>query len=374
MATEDAAHYIYGSIGIAAIEPSEDAVHYLYGSTGIVPESRPDAAHYLYGNTRGPVVPTGAARGFRIWNGTEWVPIWACGMPLDCLGDVSKGTFAPSDPAEDDVWLDLSTDPPTWKIWQDDGYGSGEWVEFGGGGAGGGGAFCETVGDGVATSFDVAHALATDCVLVEAIEVASGDALVHGTDYTWLILDVDTIRIVFTVAPAVDGARVVVSAGGGGGAGAKDPELASRLIVPPDTTWYSNPDGFSITDPAKLHDGRWSGTSRYASVGNDTNPHLVVDLQTERVLDAIEWVMYTGNDRAYFGVSWATSTDGVTWDWLVFRDPAQPLQNYWGPHRVDARGRTARYVRYTAYGSTANAGNHLDQIMVYELVPQADIV
>jgi len=153
--------------------------------------------------------------------------------------------------------------------------------------------------------------------------------------------------------------------GGGGGYGV---EVAASLIVPPDTTWYTNPGGYALTNLAKLHDGRWSGTSNYAEVGDPSRPHLVMDLQTERVLSHIEWVPYAGDNRAYKGVSWATSLDGVAWDWLLYTDPARVRQNYWGPHVAPATGRTARYVRYTAYGSTLNAYNHLDELMVWELV------
>ena len=152
--------------------------------------------------------------------------------------------------------------------------------------------------------------------------------------------------------------------GGGGGYGV---EVAASLIVPPDTTWYTNPGG-NVMDLAKLHDGRWSGSSNYAEVGSPSSPHLVMDLQTERVLSHIEWVPYTFDNRAYKGVSWATSLDGVAWDWLLYTDPARERQNYWGPHVAPATGRKARYVRYTAYGSTSNSSNHLDELMVWELV------
>lgn len=158
---------------------------------------------------------------------------------------------------------------------------------------------------------------------------------------------------------------------------AEPPQLyaakTASLIVPPDETWYSNPTA-TISDPLRLHSGHWSGTGNYAGVGNTANPHLIVDLQYERELSHIEYVQYCGDNRAYYGVSWATSLDGLTWDWLEYRPEGQPVQNYWGPKYVNAIGRIARYVRYTAYGSTSNDGNHLDHIGIFELIDPSEII
>lgn len=112
----------------------------------------------------------------------------------------------------------------------------------GGGGGGGNAAYAETVGDGNTTSFDITHGLGSSDVAVEVIELSSGDALVHGTDYTWLILDEDEIRVVFSSAPGVDDARVVVLAaggegGGGGGGGAASVPWMRTPVTPPDTGW-----------------------------------------------------------------------------------------------------------------------------------------
>lgn len=140
----------------------------------------------------------------------------------------------------------------------------------GGGGGGGNAAYAETVGDGNTTSFDITHGLGSSDVAVEVIELSSGDALVHGTDYTWLILDEDEIRVVFSSAPGVDDARVVVlAAGGGGGSGLLVEEEASTDV-----------NFLELEIPSGATDVRLTGLLRvavneqwgimYATVGNGT--------------------------------------------------------------------------------------------------------
>ena len=240
----EASDYVVLNVGLAAQSSEPAAAEYVHANLAIVPEVEPAAAEYVHGDVRGLAVPAGPAKGLRIWTGTEWLDVWAAGMPLDLLGDVSKQSLAPSDPQLDDVWLDLSQSPPVWRIWLDVD-GTEEWVTFGGGGGGGGAAECDLYGDGVATTIDVAHGLATSCLLVEVSEVASGDALVHGTDYTWLILNDDTIRVVFTVAPATEDVRIVVAAGAAGSSGGEPvPAWVSHLAVPDDgPVWADEFDG-----------------------------------------------------------------------------------------------------------------------------------
>ena len=91
-------------------------------------------------------------------------------------------------------------------------------------GAAAGGSFSELVGDGTATSFDVAHALDTTDVVVVLYDLTGTDPQLATADADGvLIIDADTVRVVFAVAPAADAYRVVVLASGaatnGGGSG-----------------------------------------------------------------------------------------------------------------------------------------------------------
>jgi hypothetical protein len=99
------------------------------------------------------------------------------------------------------------------------------------GSGGDGGAYGETVGDGTAVTFDVAHGLGTTDVVVACYDLTATppEQIAAGV----LLLDVDTVRIVLGTAPAVDGLRVVVSAGGGGGVGGDGP--LAQIIHNPST-------------------------------------------------------------------------------------------------------------------------------------------
>ena len=97
------------------------------------------------------------------------------------------------------------------------------WVPGEGGGSSNA-SYSEKVGDASETTFEVEHSLDSSAVVVEVIEVSSGDGLVAGTDYTWSVVDDDKIQVVFDTAPGADDALVVVVAsggtsGGGGGGG-----------------------------------------------------------------------------------------------------------------------------------------------------------
>lgn len=79
------------------------------------------------------------------------------------------------------------------------------------------GAYAETIGDGVETSYDVVHELGTQDVVVQVWDLdATPITLVSPSIY---VVDGDTVRVTFTSAPDTDQMRVVVVKGGGGGGG-----------------------------------------------------------------------------------------------------------------------------------------------------------
>lgn len=77
---------------------------------------------------------------------------------------------------------------------------------IGGGPGGSVAAYDELIGDGAATSYDVAHGLSSELIDVSVYEDATGDEV--GCPVT--ILDDDTVRVFVTPAPATDSLRVVV--------------------------------------------------------------------------------------------------------------------------------------------------------------------
>lgn len=105
----------------------------------------------------------------------------------------------------------------------------------------GGGSFEALIGDGVATTFDVEHGLGTSAIVVAAWEVATGNPLAP----TWLILDANTVRATFAVAPSVDDVRVVVLASGGSSGGGSSIGQTLQTV---------KTDTFSAT----LAQGEWS--------------------------------------------------------------------------------------------------------------------
>ena len=115
-------------------------------------------------------------------------------------------------------------------------------------GGGGGAAYDETVGDGTEVTFDVTHDLGTSAIVVDAWEVSSGERLAPA----WLILDNDTVRVVFTSAPDTDDARVVVLASGGSGGTNGEASVVSRtarfgrLFTPMAGNTPSSNNGFNM--------------------------------------------------------------------------------------------------------------------------------
>lgn len=169
------------------------------------------------------------------------------GDPVSLLpGYIPVGSFAP-DPLVSTVWINTSSLPPAVLGWDPV---EEEWVEIGGGG-GGDGSFAATVGDGVETTFDVEHSLATTAVVVGAWEVATGQSLSPAA----LVLDADTVRVTFSASPAFAGARVVVlssgGAAGGGGGGGGGVAVYSPGDVPPVAPAAQNDEFRSSTlDPS----------------------------------------------------------------------------------------------------------------------------
>jgi hypothetical protein len=66
-----------------------------------------------------------------------------------------------------------------------------------------------TLGDGVETVFEVEHPFATLDVFVAVVDVATGQDVV-APDVVVERTDTETVTATFLVAPAVDGARVLV--------------------------------------------------------------------------------------------------------------------------------------------------------------------
>lgn len=116
--------------------------------------------------------------------------------------------------------VDVSSTPPTDQqalIYDD---GSGLWVP--GDVAAGGGdpiGYAETIGDGVATNYEITHSLGTEDVLVSVYDISGADPVLVETDVT--VTGANTIEVDFSSAPASNSHRVVVvsseSTGGGGG-------------------------------------------------------------------------------------------------------------------------------------------------------------
>src|SRR5690606_10699367 len=150
--------------------------------------------------------------------------------------------------------------------------GSSTWVP--GAGSGGGAAYHETVGDTSETTFSIEHNLDTTAVVVGVIEVSSGDALVHGVDFSWLIVDENEISVTFQSAPGNDDALIVVlpsggtSSGGGGRGG---------------------PWAVDLTDNADAADVVWDG-SKAASMTTVT----VTGTQTITEKQGVLSVLFSG--------------------------------------------------------------------------------
>jgi hypothetical protein len=66
--------------------------------------------------------------------------------------------------------------------------------------------FAATIGDGVATTFNVVHGLNSTDVVVQVQEISSGDAVGVGTSTN----GVNSVDITFSVAPASNSFRVLV--------------------------------------------------------------------------------------------------------------------------------------------------------------------
>lgn len=148
------------------------------------------------------------------------------------------------------------------------------WVP--GEGGGGNASYSEKVGDNSETTFEIEHSLDSSAVIVEVIEVSSGNGLVAGTDYGWSVVSNDKIEVVFSSAPGADDALVVVVAsggtsGGGGGGG-------SGLLVEEEASTDVN--FLELEIPSGSTDVRLTGLLRvtanaqfgpmYATVGNGT--------------------------------------------------------------------------------------------------------
>jgi hypothetical protein len=139
---------------------------------------------------------------------------------------------------------------------------------------GGGGSYAETVGDGVEDTFTITHSLDTADVVVVAWEVSTGEQLAVAVT----VLTVNSVRVVFTVAPDTDDARVVVlasggSGGGGGSAIVADVKRRTAGNVSANTSWAAVDTDLDITLPAVVGDlievevsAMWDGASNWGQL------------------------------------------------------------------------------------------------------------
>jgi len=77
------------------------------------------------------------------------------------------------------------------------------------------GAYAETIGDGVETSYDVVHELGTQDVVVQVWDLDATPIALQAPDI--YVVDADTVRVIFADVPYLDQMRVVVVKGGGAG-------------------------------------------------------------------------------------------------------------------------------------------------------------
>lgn len=80
-----------------------------------------------------------------------------------------------------------------------------------------GGVFSQTFGDGIATTFDLVHNLNTADVLIELWDLTTGTTPQLATSAAQLYeaIDVNTVKITFSVAPAINKYRAVIISSGG---------------------------------------------------------------------------------------------------------------------------------------------------------------
>lgn len=101
----------------------------------------------------------------------------------------------------------------------------------GGGGGGAGGAYAETIGNGVDTSFTITHDLGTQDVVVEVYEAASPfDTVIADIAHT----TINSVTVSFAAAPSSNEYRVVVLSGGSTGG---DSNLAITQIDDTDSPY-----------------------------------------------------------------------------------------------------------------------------------------
>ncbi len=160
------------------------------------------------------------------------------------------------------------------------------------GGASGTGSHAETIGDGAATSFDIVHNLNSEDVQVHLLDLTGANPVEASGDASAItVIDADTVRVAFGVAPALDAYRVVVLAVGGGGFyGASIRRLANLVIADatafPFDTATDDPLGmWDLGDATKLTIPRtgwyWVGadiTTLGTNYGGPNNQQVMIEV------------------------------------------------------------------------------------------------
>lgn len=113
-----------------------------------------------------------------------------------------------------------------------------------------GGVFSQTFGDGVATTFDLVHNLNTQDLLIELWDLTTGATPQLATSAAQLYeaIDVNTVRITFSVAPAINKYRAVIISSGGVAGG------SSNLIQEIEVTTATTTVQFTGLDIATIKD------------------------------------------------------------------------------------------------------------------------
>lgn len=118
-------------------------------------------------------------------------------------------------------------------------------------------------------------------------------------------------------------------------------------------------------EPALANDGTIDTESYWGTdITKDKDAWWQVDLEKETTVGRVVIVSYYGDQR-YYGFKVETSVDGKSWDVAADRrDNKEPstetgLACTFSP-------RSARYIRVTVTGNSANTGRHLVEVMAFE--------
>ncbi|WP_299947641.1 polysaccharide lyase family 7 protein [uncultured Microbulbifer sp.] len=106
-------------------------------------------------------------------------------------------------------------------------------------------------------------------------------------------------------------------------------------------------------DPANVIDGSFASESRWSSAGVKW---ITMDLGYEQVIEAVDIAWYKGDQRSSF-FSIETSSDNR--NWMTILGSGQSSGSSSAMERYEVSDSTARYVRLTGIGNTANNWNSI---------------